>query len=117
MNTAYFLHNPRCSKSREALALVKDKNSDIEVVEYLKSPLGYGQLERVAKALNVETKAMLRTKEAEFKALKKDANSLSNKEILSLIAQKPKLLERPILVIDGQARIGRPPEAILELLD
>lgn len=115
--TAYFLHNPRCSKSREALALVQDKNLDIEVIEYLKSPLSYEQLESIAKALNVDVKAMLRSKEAEFKAQNLELDTLNDEQILRLIEAHPKLLERPILVINNQARIGRPPETIMELLD
>lgn len=115
--TAYFLHNPRCSKSREALALIQDKNLDVEVIEYLKAPLNYAQLASIANALNVEVKTMLRSKEAEFKAQNLKLDALSDEQILKLIEAHPKLLERPILVMNNQARIGRPPETIMELLD
>lgn len=116
-DAAYFIHNPRCSKSREALALIQDKNLDIEVIEYLKHPFSYEQLVSISKALNTDVKAMLRSKEEKFKAQNLKLDALSDEEILRLIAAHPKLLERPILVVNNQARIGRPPESIMELLD
>lgn len=110
-------HNPRCSKSR--LALQHLQNHDIEptVIKYLEDPPSAVTLDSLCRAMAVEPLAMMRTKEALFKEL-----GLSTKderprgEWLKIMADHPKLIERPIVVHDGQVVIGRPPERVLELL-
>lgn len=106
-------HNPRCSKSRQTLALLEQNTQDIEVVEYLKQPLTRVQIEQLLQLLAIEPIAMMRTKEDEFKAQNlKDAD---NDTLIQAMCDAPKLIERPIVVKDNQqACIGRPPENILQ---
>ncbi|EAR09049.1 arsenate reductase (glutaredoxin) [Reinekea blandensis] len=112
-NTLY--HNPRCSKSRQAKQLLEEKGISFEVREYLKSPLSAGEIQSLLSQLGLPAHNLLRTKEAEYKEhqLSKDS---SESDIVAAIAQSPKLLERPVLVTDKGARIGRPTEALLEIL-
>lgn len=111
-------HNPRCSKSRETLALLTDAGIEPEIVEYLKTPPTAAELDALCRKLGLEPQALLRFKEAEAKALglsAKDARPRA--EWLRLLAEHPVLIERPIVVRGAQARLGRPPEAVRELLD
>lgn len=112
-NTLY--HNPRCSKSRQAKALLEEKGIEFDIVEYLKTPLSSKELAELLKNLAIPAHDLLRSKEAEYKeqGLSKES---SDKDIINAIAAAPKLLERPILVTAKGARIGRPTEALLEIL-
>ncbi len=115
MTTAVLYHNPRCSKSREAKALLDDKGVDYQVRLYLNDPLSVGELKALVNQLGIPAADVLRRKEDDYKAAGLD-NSSSEQQILDAIARYPKLLERPILVTEKGARIGRPPEAIREIL-
>jgi len=110
-------HNPKCSKSRQALELLKKKGYDPEVVEYLKTPPDAATLKQILKKLGIGPRDVLRTKEAEYRELGLDNPDLSDEQIIEAIIKTPKLLERPIVVRDNKAAIGRPTEAILPLLD
>jgi len=112
MTTIY--HNPRCSKSRLTLALLEEREITLSIVEYLKTPLNEAQIDKLIQQLNIDPIKIVRTKEAEFQeaGLTKTAGRAA---IVSAIAKYPKLLERPIVVHNDQARIGRPPENVLEL--
>ena len=105
-------HNPRCSKSRQALEIIKSKGLEPEIVTYLDNPLSREELYKLFILLNLDSALpMIRIKESE---LNKDS---INDEILEVIAANPKLLERPIVVTDKGARIGRPsPDVIEEIL-
>ena len=109
------LHNPRCSKSRQTLALLQERGIEPEVREYLKNPLSENELGTLLNQLGVEPIQLVRTKEAEFAeaGLTKQATT---SEIISAIASFPKLMERPVVIKGDQARIGRPPEQVLEIL-
>ncbi len=116
MHDAILYHNPRCSKSREALAYLQSTKLDFEVVEYLKHPLNYTQVENLFAALpTTNALDIVRKKEAEFKqaGLSKESD---NNEVLRAIHEYPKLLERPILLRGNIAAIGRPLENIKELV-
>ncbi|MEX2319740.1 MAG: arsenate reductase (glutaredoxin) [Saccharospirillum sp.] len=115
MTSAVLYHNPRCSKSREAKALLDDKGVDYEVRLYLSEPLSVGELQGLVNRLGIPAADVLRRKEADYETAGLD-NSSSEQQILEAIARFPKLLERPILVTAKGARIGRPPEAIREIL-
>ena len=109
-------HNPRCSKSRQTLELLRSKNIEPEIIEYLAEPPGLAELEILFNLLNIDSAVeMMRTKEPEFKeaGLTKESG---NEALLAEITQFPKLLERPIVVTDKGARICRPPELVEELL-
>jgi len=106
-------HNPRCSKSRQTLALIEANNQPVTIVEYLKEPLNEQQIKTILSQLNVSAIEMMRTKEAEFKEQNlKDANEL---QLINAMVNTPKLIERPIVVKDTKAIIGRPPENVLSL--
>ncbi|TLU61318.1 arsenate reductase (glutaredoxin) [Thalassotalea litorea] len=109
-------HNPRCSKSRQTLQLMQDANVDPEIVEYLKTPLNKQQILDVAQRLNVEPIKMMRTKEAEFKALGLSKDSSAD-ALVDAMVTTPKLMERPIVVCGDKACIGRPPENVLSLIE
>lgn len=116
MSKITFYHNPRCSKSRQALALLEDQGADLNIVRYLDTPPTLSTLKNLAAALNVNPRAFMRRSEAIYKDLDLDRDDLSEGALLKAIVEHPKLLERPIAVKDGCAVIGRPPEDILKIL-
>lgn len=107
-------HNPRCSKSRQTLALIEDK-SPVTVRKYLEDAPNEAEIRDVLAMLDVSALQMMRKGEAEFKArgLGKDS---SEDELIAAMVAVPKLIERPIVIANGQARIGRPPESVLDIL-
>lgn len=115
MSTTIY-HNPRCSKSRQTLALLQERNIDTDIVEYLKTPPNKAELEHLLQMLGLEPRQLMRTKEAEYKELGLDDESLSREALIEAMINHPKLIERPIVVHNGKAAIGRPPETILDIL-
>jgi arsenate reductase len=115
MSQPTIYHNPRCSKSRQTLALLVEKGVTPNVVEYLNDMPNEATLIRIIKSLGIRPHDILRTKEAEYKVagLSKDS---SDQEILDALIEFPKLLERPIVVHGKKAAIGRPPENVLEIV-
>lgn len=110
-------HNPRCSKSRETLALLRERGVEPEIVEYLKTPPDAAELERILRLLRMEPRELMRTKEKEYKALGLDDPDLDRQQLIRAMVEHPRLIERPIVVRDARAAaLGRPPEAVLELL-
>lgn len=109
-------HNPRCSKSRETLALLRENGIEPEVVEYLKTPPTPDELAVLIDLLQIEPRKLMRSKETEYKEQNLDDTSLSAAALINAIAKTPKLLERPIVVKGEVAVIGRPPENVLALL-
>lgn len=116
MSEIHIYHNPRCSKSRETLALLTDRGLQPTIIDYLKQPPSVAQLQRIAAQLDLSARQMMRTKEAEYKELNLDDTDLSEEQLFAAISEHPKLLERPIVVNGEHARIGRPPETVLEIL-
>lgn len=110
-------HNPRCSKSREALALLQARGITPEVVLYLETAPDSGTLQVLLKKLHLPARSLLRTKEQEYDDLGLADPALSDAQIINAIVQHPRLLERPIAVAGERAVIGRPPEAILALIE
>jgi arsenate reductase len=110
-------HNPRCSKSRAALALLDEAGVGYEVVEYLKAPPTRDELARLVSILEGPPAALVRTGDAAFKELGVDKASLGDAAaVVDLLAAHPGLMERPVLVVGDRAVIGRPPERIRDLL-
>lgn len=108
-------HNNRCSKSREAKALLEEKGVEFEVFEYLKNDFSKEELLKVMSQLNIkDINEMLRKKEKEYKDL--DLANKSQNEILELVVQNPKLVERPIIIKENKACIARPMENLTNLL-
>jgi arsenate reductase (glutaredoxin) len=112
-------HNPRCSKSRETLAIVEqfagEHRQPLTVVDYQKTPLTLAQLQEVHRLLGVPVKEMVRDNEEEFSAL--GLQHADDAALLEAVAKHPKLLQRPIVVYRGRAAIGRPPERVKSLLE
>ncbi|MDG1751138.1 MAG: arsenate reductase (glutaredoxin) [Thalassotalea sp.] len=106
-------HNPRCSKSRQTLALIEDNNQDVTIVEYLKNPLTDIEIKNLLNALAVSPIEMMRTKEAEFK--EQNLKNADDETLINAMITTPKLIERPIVVKNDKAIIGRPPENVLTL--
>jgi arsenate reductase len=110
-------HNPRCTKSRVALQLLKDEGISPEIVNYLDTPPSKAELEKVLKALGKRPRDIIRTGENEYKDNNLANPALSDDELINFVVKFPKLLERPIIVKDGSsAVIGRPPENVNKLL-
>lgn len=109
-------HNPRCRKSRETLALLEKEGHDPEVVLYLETPPSAEELDGILTMLGMEPRELMRKKEAEYKEVKADNPELSREQLIALMVETPKLIERPILVVNGEAALGRPPENVLTIL-
>jgi arsenate reductase len=109
-------HNPHCSKSRQTLQLLEDRHIDTEIVEYLKTPPNQEELNAILEMLGLEPRQLMRTKEAEYMELGLANESLSRGQLIEAMVANPKLIERPIVIHDGRAAIGRPPETVLDLL-
>jgi arsenate reductase len=109
-------HNPRCSKSRQALSIVEDKGIAPKIVEYLKTPLNEAEIKALAVLLGTKNdpRAMMRIKEDDYK--NNNLKDADNDALFKAMANYPKLIERPIIVRDGKAVIARPPEKALDLL-
>lgn len=117
MKNVTIYHNPRCSKSRETLALLEQHGVTPDVVLYLETPPSIDQLKKLLKELGFSSaRELMRKKEDLYKALKLADESLSEAQLLQAMVDNPKLIERPIVVKGTQARIGRPPEQVLEIL-
>ena len=109
-------HNPRCSKSRQTLALIEDRDIEPTIVEYLKTPPNHQQLDSILRGLELEPRELMRTKEAEYKELGLADSALSRDQLIEAMIENPKLIERPILVVGDQIVVGRPPENALTIL-
>jgi arsenate reductase (glutaredoxin) len=107
-------HNPRCNTSRKTLALLREKGVEPEVVEYLKTPYTAAQLKGLLTQLGLPAKAIVRKKEAAAAGI--DPAKLSEDQLIAAMTNDPILVERPIVVADGKAALGRPPEAVLTVL-
>lgn len=109
-------HNPRCSKSRTTMELLTEKGVQPEVIEYLNSPPNKQQLEQILDMLGLEPRQLMRTHETEYKENNLADESLSRDQLIEAMTKYPKIIERPIVICNGKAAIGRPPETVLEIL-
>ncbi|WPA90752.1 arsenate reductase (glutaredoxin) [Providencia zhijiangensis] len=110
-------HNPRCSKSRETLALLQEKGITPTVVEYLTTPPSVADIEKLLKMLGfTDARQLMRTKEDIYKELKLADDSVTQAQLIQAMHDNPKLIERPIVVKGKKAKLGRPPEQVLEIL-
>lgn len=108
-------HNPRCSKSREALCMLEEQGENVEIVKYLDDVPSIKQLEDLIKMLGIKPIQLVRINEAIWKE-KYKGKELSDAEVIQAMHENPRLIERPIVVKDGKASIGRPPSLILDIL-
>ena len=109
-------HNPRCSKSRQTLAILQEKGIQPEVILYLETPLDPDQLSTLIKKLGIQARDLLRKGEDDYRQLGLKDPSISETDILDAMSRHPKLIERPIVVKGDKAVLGRPPENVLELI-
>ncbi|MEA3371641.1 MAG: arsenate reductase (glutaredoxin) [Campylobacterota bacterium] len=116
MNSVTIWHNPRCSKSREAVAIAEENNCDKEIVKYLETQPNAATIKNLLKMLGVSARELMRTKEAIYKEL--DLKNESDEEkLVEAMAANPKLIERPVLIKNNKAIIGRPSSVIAEFLN
>ncbi|MGL1885618.1 MAG: arsenate reductase (glutaredoxin) [Reichenbachiella sp.] len=108
-------HNPRCGKSRNALAILKEHNEEVDIFEYLKTPPSISELTEIINLLEIEPTDLIRKGEKLFKEEFKGQEH-THPEWIEIMVQNPILIERPIVIKNGKAAIGRPPENILNIL-
>lgn len=109
-------HNTRCSKSRATLALLEQHGEPFEVIHSLDNPPTASELSELLQQLGIGARELLRTGEMEYQTLGLADPALDDHALIAAMAAHPKLIERPIVVADGKAAIGRPPEAVLTIL-
>jgi arsenate reductase (glutaredoxin) len=109
-------HNPRCTKSRQTLQLLKDRGIEPEVIEYLKTPPSPTELADILDKLGMEPRDLMRKQETEYKANGLDDTALDKQSLIEGMSANPILIERPIVVANNKAAVGRPPENILSIL-
>lgn len=109
-------HNPRCSKSRRTLDLLQARGIDAQVVEYLKTPPDAATLNRILDLLGMQPRDLMRSQETEYAALHLDDPALTREQLIAAMIEHPQLIQRPIVVHNDRAALGRPPEDVLEIL-
>jgi len=115
--TVKIYHNPRCSKSRETLKLLQAQGIEPEIIEYLKTPPSAGELADILDKLGLDDpRELMRKKEKEYKENNLDDASLSREQLIAAMVEFPRLIERPIVLANNKAAIGRPPENVLAIL-
>ena len=113
MSTTIY-HNPKCSKSRQTLALLEEHGIKPDIIEYLKTPPSAEKLKEILSLLGISPRDLMRKKEDEYKELADP--ELSDEDLIGLMVKHPILIERPIVLANGKAALGRPPELVLEIL-
>jgi len=116
MGEVTIYHNPRCSKSRQTLALLNNRGLSPHVVHYLDSPPSPATLKRLLSLLQLKPRELMRRQEAPYAELRLDDPSLGDDELIDAMASHPILIERPIVEANGRAVLGRPPENVLQIL-
>ena len=109
-------HNPRCSKSRQTLQMLRDRDIEPEIVEYLKTPPSADELDSVLAKLGMEPRTLVRTKEAAYREAGMADDGLSRRALIDLMVANPIVIERPVVVNGARAALGRPPESVLSIL-
>jgi len=109
-------HNPRCSKSRATLALLQERGLQPDIRRYLDDPPSETELREILQLLSRSPRELMRKGEAEYKAQGLDDEGLDEGALIRAMAETPRLIERPIVLANGKAAVGRPPESVLEIL-
>lgn len=109
-------HNPRCSKSRQTLELLRKQGIEPEVIEYLQTPPDANTLKEILQQLGIPARQLLRIGEPEYTENKLDNKTLSDNDIIAVMVEHPKLIQRPIVLTNGKAVLGRPPANVLKIL-
>jgi arsenate reductase len=116
MEVLSIFHNPRCSKSRETLEIIEINDVEVQVILYLQDPPSVSELNSLLEKLGMKASELVRKGESIIKELDIDLSSISNDDLISIMAEHPILIERPIVFNESSAIIGRPPENVQELL-
>ena len=115
-STVKIFHNPRCSKSRQTMQLLESSGVIPDIIDYLKQPPSHDELAQTLELLGLEPRELMRTHEKPYQENKLDDPDLSREQLIQAMIDHPILIERPIVIHDGKAIIGRPPEKILDIL-
>jgi arsenate reductase len=110
------LHNPRCSKSRATLQILEENGIEPEIIPYLDTPPDVTQLRSILRKLNMQPRDLVRKGQSEYKEMGLNDVGLSDEQLIAAMLEAPILIERPIVLANGKAAIGRPPESVLEIL-
>lgn len=110
------LHNPRCSKSRATLQILEENGVEPEIILYQDTPPSVEQLTAILRKLNMRPRELMRKGQSEYKEMGLDNEQLNDEELIAAMLKAPILIERPIVLANGKACIGRPPESVLEIL-
>lgn len=116
MSQPRIYHNPRCSKSRATLALLRDRGFEPEIIEYLTDPPSADELEGLLRLLDIEPRDLARRQEPAYAAAGLADPALGRDEVIRRMVANPSVIERPVVVYGGRAVVGRPPERVLEIL-
>ncbi len=116
MQQVTIYHNPRCSKSRATLGLLQERGLQPQVVEYLNAPPTPEQLGIILDQLGLQPRQLMRSNEAEYRELGLHDPALTREQLIQAMADHPRLIQRPIVLNEGRAALGRPPESVLEIL-
>jgi len=109
-------HNPRCSKSRQTLQLLEAQGIEPEIIKYLEHPPSKSKLKEILKKLDMQPRDLMRTKEQVYKDTQLDDASLTKEQLIEAMIEQPKLIERPIVLANDKAALGRPPEDVLKII-
>jgi len=109
-------HNPRCSKSRQTLAMLEERGLEPEVIEYLQTPPSAAELGQILDLLDLQPRDFMRKKEQAYADNDLGADKLGRADLIAAMVQNPILIERPVVLSNGKAAIGRPPEDVLAIL-
>ena len=109
-------YNPACSKSRQSLELLEQQGAQVKIIEYLKTPPDAVTLEAILDMLGMQPRDLMRRHEKEYTGAGLDNPGLSREQLIDAMIEHPRLIERPIVIRNGKARLGRPPERILDIL-
>ena len=116
MSQTIIYHNPNCSKSKATLEILTEKKESLEVINYLDTPPSKETLESILTLLGLEPRELIRTWEAAYTELNLADESLNRNDLISAMLANPILIERPIVIKNGKATIGRPPESVIDIL-
>lgn len=109
-------HNPQCGTSRKTLALLEERGLEPRVIDYLKTPPSEDDMKRILRLLGMEPRELMRRKEPEYTEANLDDPGLTRETLIRAMLQRPRLIERPIVLANGKAALGRPPENVLKIL-
>ncbi len=116
MQKVFLYHNPKCSKSRQTLSLLEQMGIEPTVIRYLETPPTKTQLKTILTKLSLPPRELIRKGEKEYETYGFADESLSDDQLITMMIKHPKVIERPIVVANGKAKVGRPPESVLDIL-